>query len=325
MTAARPRLVVLDSATFGDVSLDPFKVHWDCESYALSRAAEVPKRLQGCRAVVVNKVALDRAVLQRPEVGELGLIAVAATGTDNIDLRAARSRGIGVCNVPGYATTAVAQFTMALMLEWASHPGRYGELVRRGLWQRSPVFARMDFRSVELRGKRLGIVGYGNIGRAVARMARGLGLKVDIARRDGLRSSSRERRVPLRDLLEASDIVTLHCPLTPRTKHLVNRRTLALMKPTALLINTARGGVVDEQALVEWLRKTPSAGAALDVLTEEPPSKRNPTVRAARQLNNLLVTPHCAWTAIEARERLVQEVARNLRAFLQGKSRNRIL
>ncbi len=325
MNPTRPRLVFLDAATFGDTSLDRFKTHWDCTIHRLSSPDEVAKRLKGCRAIVINKIALDRSLLQLPETRELKLIAVAATGTDRVDLKMSKSRGIGVCNVPGYATHAVAQFTMALILEMATHTGKYGQIVRQGLWQKSPMFTRLDFRSVELHGKTIGIIGYGNIGMAVARMARGMGMRVRVCQRPGTGNSISGNRLPLKDLLAISDIVTLHCPLTAHTRNLMNNRTLALMKPTALLVNTARGALVDETALIQWLRRERGAGAALDVIAEEPPSDENPLLRAARELDNLWVTPHCAWTAAEARERLIKEVAANLRAFLRGKFRNRVV
>lgn len=324
MKSTRPRLAFLDAATFGDVSLDRFHADWHCLIYKSSSPAEIPGRLRGCRAVVVNKVALDRSLLKMPEAQELRMIAVAATGTDNLDLRAAKGLGIGVCNVPGYATQAVAQFTMALILELACHVGRYDRLVHQGIWQKSPIFTRMDFPSMELHDKRLGIVGYGSIGKTVARIARGFGLKVVVSHRPGSTGPIAKGRLPLKDLLAVSDIVTLHCSLTQHTRNLINRRTLALMKPTALFINTARGGLVDEHDLVDSLQKKRLAGVALDVLKEEPPSKENLILKAAQELDNLIVTPHCAWTAVEARQRLIDEVATNLRIFLQGKSRNRV-
>lgn len=169
-----PRLVVLDAATFGDAALEPFE-QWPCAIYPLSPSESVAGRLLGHAAAVINKVVLDEAILRDPAAKDLKLIAVAATGTDNVDLDAARSLGIGVCNVPGYATQSVAQFTMALILELASHAGGYVKLVQEDAWERSPVFTLLDYSCVELTTKTLGIIGYGNIGKAVASMARGLG------------------------------------------------------------------------------------------------------------------------------------------------------
>ncbi len=316
------RLVFLDAATFGDVSFERFTAQWDCAIHNHSAPTEVAERLRGYQGVIINKVVLDRAILDSPAAGDLKLIAVAATGTDNVDLEAARAHCIRVCNVPGYAAQSVAQFTMALILELATRAGRYGELVRAGAWQKSPIFTLLDFPSVELRGKTLGIVGYGSIGRAVAEMARGFGMELLLSARPGSSGPTPKGRLPLNDLLTRADIVTLHCPLTAQTKNLIDNRALALMKSTAFLVNTARGGLVDESALIVSLRERRLAGAALDVLSQEPPSVDHPTLMAARELNNLLVTPHCAWTAREARQRLLDEVAENILAFTKGQERN---
>ncbi len=322
MKQSRLRLVFLDAATFGDVSFQSFMAQWDCALHETSTPAEVIGRLEGIQAVVINKIALDRSVLATPKAKSLQLIVVAATGTDNVDLKAAGERGIAVCNVPGYATNSVAQFTMALILELASYPGRYAQLVRSGAWQKSQIFTRLDFPSIELTGKKLGIVGYGSIGKAVAQMARGFGMEVLVSARPGISDPVLSGRVPFADLLATADFVTLHCPLTPQTKSLVDGRALARMKPTAFLINTARGGLVNEEALVEALKNKRLGGAAVDVLTEEPPSENDPLIRAARDLDSLLVTPHCAWTAMEARQRLLDEVEENIKAFQRGEKRN---
>ncbi len=322
MKQSRLQLVFLDAATFGDVSFQSFTTHWDCTLYGISTPAEVLDRLEGTQAVVINKIALDRSVLASPKTKGLRLIVVAATGTDNVDLKAAGERAITVCNVPAYATNAVAQFTMALILELASHPGRYAQLVRSGEWQKSRIFTRLDFPSIELADKKLGIVGYGSIGQAVAQIARGFGMEVLVSARPGSSGPVPSGRLRFADLLATADFVTLHCPLTPHTNSLLDRRTLALMKPTAFLINTARGGLVNEEALVEALKNKRLGGAAVDVLTEEPPSENHPLIRAARDLDSLLVTPHCAWTAMEARQRLLAEVEENIKAFQRGEKRN---
>ncbi len=312
------RLVFLDAATFGDVSFERFTSQWDCTFHQTTSPSEVLERLEGSQAVVINKIIMDRSVIESPKARELQLIAVAATGTDKVDLKAANERGITVCNVPGYATNAVAQFTMALMLELASHAGRYAQLVRSGAWQKSPIFTRLDFPSVELTGKTLGIVGYGSIGQAVAQIARGFGMEVLVSARPGTSGPVPNGRIPFADLLARADFVTLHCPLTSETKSLLDQRTIRLMKPTAFLINTARGGLVNELALIDALKKKHLSGAAVDVLTEEPPSENHPLVKATQELENLLVTPHCAWTTKEARQRLLAEVEENIKAFQRG-------
>lgn len=318
----RPRIVFLDAATYGDISLQRFTDRWDCQIHQTTKPAEVIRRLAGHAVVVTNKVAIDAAALAAPETQQLSLIAVAATGTDVIDRMAARARGIRICNVPGYAADSVAQFTLALILELATSAARYGRAVKAGEWHKSPVFTLLAYPSVELRGKKLGIIGHGNIGRMVAQMARSFGMEVSIAARPGSAEPPAPGRVALEELLQECDFISLHCPLTPQTTRIINERTLGLMKPSAFLINTARGALVDEAALIRSLRQGRLAGAALDVISQEPPQLNQPMVAAARELDNLLVTPHTAWSAREARTRLLAEVAQNIAAFLEGKARN---
>jgi len=318
----RQKIVFLDAATYGDISLHNFTRRWDCTIHQVTSPAETYQRLRGQLVAVTNKVVIDRAVFLSAEAKELKLIAVAATGTDIIDREAAKQFGVRVCNVPGYATQSVAQFTLALMLELASRAARYGAAVRSDAWQKSPIFTLHDFSSIELKGKKLGIIGYGNIGRAVADMARGFGLEVLIAARPGSAEPIPAGRLPLQELLRQADVITLHCPLTPQTRHLINAETLSLMKPTSLLVNTARGALIDETALIQALRQRRLGAAALDVISREPPPADHPIIQAAKDLNNLLVTPHTAWSAREARERLLEEVAENIRAFFEGKPRN---
>jgi glycerate dehydrogenase len=184
------------------------------------------------------------------------------------------------------------------------------------------VFTLLDFPSVELKGKKLGIIGYGNIGRAVAEMARGFGLEVMIASRPGSAEPIRPGRVSLTELFRQADVITLHCPLTAQTRNLINTETLSLMKPTALLVNTARGALIDETALIQALSQNRLAAAALDVISREPPPADHPIILAAKKLDNLIVTPHTAWSARESRERLLKEVANNISAFFEGKPRN---
>jgi glycerate dehydrogenase len=315
-------IVFLDASTFGDVSLKRFSEKWNCVIHKLTAPTEVAQRLQGYDVVILNKVVLDRALLDSPAAKDLKLIAIAATGTDNVDLEAARAHAIRVCNVPGYAAQSVAQFTMALILELATRAGEYGELVRAGAWEKSPIYTVLEFPSFELSGKYLGIIGYGNIGRRVAEMARGFGMEVLIAARPGSDAPMSHGRLSLDDVLKRADIVSLHCPLSPQTRNLIDGRALALMKQSAFLINTARGGLVDADALVQALRDKRLAGAALDVLTQEPPPPDHPLIKAAKELDNLWVTPHCAWSAREARQRLLDEVAENIQAFVGGKERN---
>jgi len=322
MSEQQPRIVFLDAATYGDMPLKLFTDTWNCTVHRVTAPAETIERIAGHTVAVTNKVAFDKIVLNSPAAGELKLIAVAATGTDIVDKEQAAKRGIKVCNVPGYATQSVAQFTMALILELATHAGKYGGAVKSGEWQKSPVFSLLNFPNMELAGKKLGVIGFGNIGQAVAQMARGFGLEILIAARPGSAAPIPKDRLSVSELLQQADIVSLHCPLTPATKNLINDRSLALMKPTAFLVNTARGALIDEAALIDALRRKKIAAAALDVISREPPPPDHPVVQAAAELDNLLVTPHTAWSARETRERLLVEVKANVEAFLRGEPRN---
>ncbi len=322
MNKLKLRLVFLDAATYGDVSLEPFFERWDCTVHQVTGPAETLGRIAGHSIVVTNKVVIDAAMFGSAQARELKLVVVAATGTDDIDLEAARKSGITVCNVPGYATQSVSQFTIALMLELTTRAHRYAQSVHKGEWEKSPVFALVNQPGVELYGKRLGIIGYGNIGRTVAQIARSFGMTVLIAARPESEGVVPAGRTHVEQVLREADIVSLHCPLTPRTRNLINRQTLDLMKPTAFLINTARGALIDEGALIHALREKRLAGAALDVISREPPPPTHPLILACRELDNLIITPHTAWSAREARERLLLEVAENIAGFLVGAPRN---
>lgn len=324
MNRSQPRIVFLDAATYGNVSLERFTDRWDCTIHQVTHRDETLQRLAGHRIAVTNKVVIEKAVLRSPEARDLELIAVAATGSDIIDREEAAQQGVKVCNVPGYATRSVAQFTMALILELAAQTRKYIDAVKSGEWQKSSVFSLLTFPTIELSGKNLGIVGYGSIGQAVAQMARSFGMQILIAARPGSEGPVPQGRIPLAQLLREADIVSLHCPLTPETRSLINAQGLGLMKPTAFLINTARGALVDEAALIDALRKKQIAGAAFDVITQEPPPSDHPMIRAAKELDHLIVTPHTAWSARETRELLLQEVEKNISAFLQGRDRNRV-
>jgi len=321
---SRPGVVFLDAATYGDISLQRFSERWTCTIYQVTRPMETSQRLDGHSIAVTNKVAIDEAVLASAGARTLQLIVVAATGTDIIDREAAKRFGVKVCNVPGYATQSVSQFTMALILELATRSGRYQKMVMDGEWQKSPVFTLLSYPAIELAGKKLGIVGHGNIGQTVAQMARGFGMEVLVAARPGAEGPIPAGRTPVDQLFRQADMVSLHCPLTPQTRHLINQASLALMKSTAFLINTARGALVDEEALIQALRERRLAAAALDVISREPPPPDHPVILAALELDNLIVTPHIAWSAREARERLLWEVEQNISAFLEGHDRNRV-
>jgi glycerate dehydrogenase len=324
MTSEQPKIVFLDAATYGDIALDRFTRRWNCSVHQVTSPGETVQRVADHSIVVTNKVVIDKAVLHAPSARSLKLIAVAATGTDIIDREEAARRGVKVCNVPGYASQSVAQFTLALILQLATNAGKYGAAVKAGEWQKSPVFSLLKFPTIELAGKKLGIVGYGSIGKTVAHMARALGMEILVAARPGTEGAMPDDRMALTDLLRESDVVSLHCPLTPETRNLINARTLALMKPSSFLINTARGALIDENTLIEALRDQRIAGAALDVISQEPPAADHPMIVASAELENLFITPHTAWSARESRERLLHEVEENIAAFWHGIDRNRI-
>lgn len=287
---------------------------WRLHTY--TQPEQLAERLARATVVVSNKVRLDaEAFAAAPE---LRLVCVAATGTNNIDLEAAQRRGITVCNVRGYATPSVVQHVYALILALTTRLPEYQRDVAAGRWQDSPYFCLLDHPIRELNGLTLGIVGYGELGSAVARVAPAFGMRVLIAQRPG--GEPQPERLPLDALLPQVDILSLHCPLTPQTRGLLGARELALMKADALLINTARGGLVDEAALANALRAGRLGGAGIDVLAEEPPSDGSPLL--ARDIPRLIVTPHIAWASREARQRVFDEIAANIRAFHAGTPRN---
>lgn len=290
--------------------------------------AEVDDRIAGCGILLVNKVRLDRARLA--SVPGLRLVVLAATGTDNVDLAAARELGIAVANIRNYATPSVVQHVFGLVLALTLRLGEYRQLLEGGAWERSPHFCLLDFPTRELAGRTLGIVGYGQLGQAVGTVGRAFGMRVIAARslRDGTGGNGAAAtgavdRPELHELLAIADVVSLHCPLTPATRHLINRDSLARMRRDAVLINTARGGLVDTEALLAALQGDRLGGAGIDVLAEEPPVHGNPLLAA--RLPNLIVTPHIAWAARESRQRALDEVVANVRDFLSGGQRNRVV
>ena len=316
----RPTAAFLDFATMGpNVSTASIDALVEAKYFAYSRADEIPERLAAAEIAIVNKVNLDRkAIAAAPR---LRLIALTATGTDNIDCRAAEERGIAVANARDYASRAVAQHVFALVLALTNHVARYDLLVRTGAWQRSRSFALFDYPIRELAGRKLGVVGFGALGQAVAALGRGFGMEVLVSTRH--RDEPEVGRVPFTTILRTADVVTLHCPLTPETEHMIGTRELKLMKPDALLINTARGGLVDGRALAAALERGTIGGAGIDVLPVEPPGADEPLLGS--DIPNLLITPHVAWAAREARQRALEQVAENVQAFLTGKRLRRVV
>jgi len=294
--------------------------------HATSTEQQVEERIAGCEFILTNKLNITRARMRA--VPNLRFIGLTATGTNNIDLEAARELGIAVCNITDYCTVSVAQHVLGAILMLTHRFREYGQAAIDGTWSRSEQFTVPGAPIRELTGKVLGIVGYGTLGRAVAKAARnGLGMRVLVSERPGSKADdattvSSPVRVTLDEVLRVSDVLSLHCPLTPATTGLIGARELALMKPEALLINTARGALVDLGALIAALRGGDLGGAAVDVLPQEPPTDGSPLF--APGIPNLLVTPHIAWAAFEARQRAVDELALNVEDFLRGGRRGRV-
>jgi glycerate dehydrogenase len=281
---------------------------------------DVPAAMSGAGIVLLNKLRISREAIEHSP--GLKLLVLAATGTNNVDLEAARERGIGVCNLRDYCTASVVQHTLGVMLLLNQRLREYDQLVRSGAWQRGDQFCLLDYPLRELSGRRLGIVGYGALGKAVARAAAlALGMEVLVANRPG--GARQADRLDLDELLPQVDVLSLHCPLTPHTEGLLDAARLARMRPDALLVNTARGALVDSAALAAALRAGRLGGAAIDVLPREPPTGGDPLLAAG--IPNLIVTPHIAWAAREARQRCLDEMAANVEDYLRGGHRGRVV
>ena len=309
------RIVILDGLTTnpGDLSWEPLERLGSLTVFDRTPPGAVAARAAGADVVLTNKAILGRE--QIAALPGLKYVGVLATGHNIVDGAAARERGIPVTNVPDYSTPNVIQATWALILELTNRVGHHDRTVHEGRWAACPDFCYWDGDLVELAGRTLGIVGYGRIGRAVADVARAMGMRVLYHRRQ---IGGDPECVDLDTLFRESDVVSLHCPLSPETRHLVDARRLALMKPAAFLVNTARGPLVDEAALADALNAGRIAGAAVDVLSVEPPPPTNPLLTA----RNCVITPHVAWATRDARRRLIDVAAANIAAFAAGSPRN---
>ncbi|MFO7787002.1 MAG: D-2-hydroxyacid dehydrogenase [Halospina sp.] len=311
------KAVFLDADTLGsDVDLGPMQAAADLTLYGTTTPDQVAERIADVEAVVTNKVVLGEAHFAAAP--KLRVVVVTATGVNNIDLEAAAARGIRVVNAIRYARPVLVQHTFSLILALANRLVDYVQDVRAGWWQQSPMFCRMDHPIIELAGRTLVVLGYGDLGQGVARLGQAFGMDVRIAARPGQPEGEVDGfpRQSLETLLPVADVLSVHCLLSDETRDLIDARALRTMKDSALLVNTSRGGIVNEQALAEALRQGDIAGAGVDVLTQEPPVEGNPLL--ADDIPNLLVTPHCAWASQEARQRMVQQSADNLRAFAAG-------
>ena len=313
------RGVILDCDSLSPDDLDFSGLHQlpiDWTVYGNCPAEKVVERIGDADIVMTNKTVVDAATLS--QAPNLKLITLLATGTNVVDLAAAAERGVMVCNAVNYGTASVVQHAWALILALTTKLQPYSQSVIDGSWAKSQTFCLLEYPVRELEGKTLGIVGAGDLGKGVANIAQAFGMQVKFAALPGRNYSDSLPRVALDKLLPMVDILSLHCPFTPQTKNLISAPELALMKPSALLINTARGPLVDEIALHQALAKGEIGGAGLDVLSVEPPTHGNPLIDPS--VPNLIITPHSAWIAVEARQRLIGQMVENIQAFLTGKS-----
>lgn len=312
------KLVVLDGYTLnpGDLSWEPFQRFGDLTVYDRTKPEQVVERIKDADIVIINKVAMTQEVLS--EAKQLKYISILATGYDHVDLKAAKEMGIVVSNVPTYGTDSVAQFTMALILELAHQIGRYSEAVKDGAWIESKDWTFNLTPQMELMGKTLGIIGYGRIGQRVGALAQAFGMKVITVQRAG--QTLDIPALSMDELLAQSDIVSLHCPLTPETEGIIDQNSLKKMKPTALLINSSRGPLIVEKDLRNALNEGQIAGAAVDVVAKEPMEQNHPFLGA----KNLIITPHIAWSSKEARNRIMETTQENIRNFLANHPINQV-
>lgn len=315
------KIVVLDGYALnpGDMSWSKIEELGDVTVYDRTPRELVAERAAGAEALITNKTVIDSDMLVvLPDVRYIGVLA---TGYNVVDVDEARRRGIVVTNIPAYSTASVAQMVWALLLAIVNRVEHYAVANSEGRWAASADFCYWDTPLTELAGKCMGVVGFGNIGRAVAKIALAMGMRVAaVTSKAQSELPDGVEKMTLDQLLVTADVVSLHCPLTPDTHHIINQQTLALMKPTAILINTGRGPLVDEEALARTLNEQRLYAAGLDVLATEPPCPDNPLLTA----RNCYITPHIAWASREARERLMSIAADNLRAFIAGKPVNNV-
>lgn len=317
------KAVFLDYATVGPADLDAAPLTRLLPSIELrdsTSASEVVATIADAEIVLTNKVKLGAAVLR--EARALRFIGLTATGTDNVDLACATQQGIAVCNIRAYCTQSVVEHVFGVLLQLTHSIDLYEQAVRDGDWAESTEFCLLNHPVRELSAMTLGIVGYGELGQGVAHMAEHFGMRVLVSERPGGGMSEHGNRVPFATLLQQCDVISLHCPLNDATRKLFGAAEFAAMKPNAILINTARGGLVDSAALVDALRQGQIYAAAIDVLPQEPPVDGDPLIDY--RAPNLVLTPHIAWATREARQRAVDELAANVASFLEGGNRNRV-
>jgi glycerate dehydrogenase len=312
-------IVFLDRATLlADLRIPDFNHAW--VELPACEPDQVAEQLWRASIAITNKAPITRAVLDASP--KLRLIAVAATGTNNVDLEACRERGIAVCNIRGYAQHTVPEHVFMLLLALRRNLLAWRATVQQNAWQQADQFCLFDHEMHDLHGSTLGLIGYGNVGAGVERLGQAFGMQVLIAERKGA-AEIRPGRVAFDEVLARADQISLHTPLTEDTQGLIGAREFGLMKRSAMLINTARGGVVDEAALVSALKTRRIAGAGFDVLSVEPPSQGNPLLDL--NLPNFLLTPHVAWSSREAMQALADQLIDNIEAFVRGEERNRVV
>lgn len=313
------KIVVLDAFAMnpGDLSWEKLKELGEVEIYDRSSVSETPGRIEGAEIVLTNKSAITEEIIAGAP--DLKYIGVMATGYNIVDLEAAKKRNIIVTNVPAYSTASVAQLAFSFILELANHTMLYADSVRKGDWAGSKDFSYQLKPTMELENKTLGIIGFGEIGQAVTKIALAFGMKVIASHKHPERDKMEGVRFVNEETCFAeSDFISLHCPLNEQNKEFVNKVLLEKMKPTACLINTSRGGLINESDLAAALSSDVIAGAGLDVLSTEPPSPENPLLQA----KNCYITPHIAWASFEARTRLMKTLVDNVKAFMEGKPMN---
>lgn len=312
------KIVVLDGN-----ALNPGDLSWDCIRQfgnvtvydRTPNKEDTIRRIGNAQIVLLNKVPIDKEVLTA--CSSIQLICCLSTGYNVVDIQAARELGIPVCNVPAYSTAAVSQFTFALLLELCHRVGHHDRTVHEGKWSACPNFCYWDSPQIELAGKTMGIIGYGRIGQAVGRIARAMGMEV-LAYSRTIRDGMEVNYVDLDTLLRRSDVISLHCPLFPETEKLINAKTIVKMKDGAILLNTARGQIIDEHAVADALKSGKLRGAAMDVVSEEPISPTNPLLTAP----NCIITPHMAWAPLETRQRILDTTVESIRGYLNKQPKN---
>lgn len=307
-------IVLLDANTLGkDTNLNVFKNYGDLTIYPTTSPKEVDKRVQNATIIITNKVVISRQTMDNSP--NLKLICIAATGLNNVDLEYAKQKGIAVKNVAGYSTKSVAQYTLMQVLSLIGHNHHYSHYVRSGEWVKSPIFVNIDKPFYELEGKRWGIIGLGNIGQEVAKLASSFGCDVCYYSSSGKNKNKTYKQLTLKELLKTSQIITVHAPLNEQTNNLISQKELALMQQDAIILNAARGGIINEEALVEAINNE-KIYAAVDVLVSEPMSENSPYLHVKKE-ERILLSPHLAWASIEARQRLIAGVCKNIEDFLK--------